>query len=110
MFANFQFQLIFKRNCTVKTLFIEKCNIYLTRGVLKPLLHVLHPATAKDVTMFAIPSCRWVAAGWRAGPAAAPAASPWTPWTPPGSHPQTSGQSLALFRTLACFELMKNEE
>ena len=97
MFANFQFQLIFKRNCTVKTLFIEKCNIYLTRGVLKPLLHT---ATAKDVTMFAISSCRWVAAGWRAGPAAAPAASPWTPWTPPGSHPQTSGQSLPLFRTL----------
>ena len=38
MFANFQFQLIFKRNCTVKTLFIEKCNIYLSRSVLKPLL------------------------------------------------------------------------
>ena len=39
MFANFQFQLIFKRNCTVKTLFIEKCNIYLSRSVLKPILH-----------------------------------------------------------------------
>ena len=37
MFANFQFQLIFKRNCTVKTLFIEKCNIYLSRSVLEPL-------------------------------------------------------------------------
>ena len=97
MFANFQFQLIFKRNCTVKTLFIEKCNIYLSRSVLKPLLYT---ATAKDVTMFAIPSCRLAAAGWRAGPAAAPAASPWTPWTPPGSHPQTSGQSLAFIRTL----------
>ena len=47
MFANFQFQLIFKRNCTVKTLFIEKCNIYLSRSVLKPLLYT---ATAKDVT------------------------------------------------------------